>query len=370
MIRKREHDYSSLIAECLKNIGEIKKLSQDTVIIFTISSTVKNVKKCLPYLTPNRFFSRFTVTGCVVFTQYQAKIIACALDGKVDYILVDVEKKIPIGLSAHTDKKSSEDTLDFIESGNVSGEVIGNIKNSKLHQFKANDITVESIWIFLEKKIGNFSGKKIAILGGGNIGSKIALKLVESGCHVSIYRRNIYKGQTICQALNLIKPESTISKIEYEDSILKACFLADVVIGCTNGIPIINQKCLKLCRPNVICIDTGKGTFSSDSLQYLANKKINVYRTDISASLEGYITALLRNNEILGKSCGRGDYQGFPVVSGGLLGHDGEIVVNNYRAPTVVLGVANGKGDLKINLSSSERNKINSMKKIIKGNKG
>jgi len=265
--------YGKFISKCIENINIIKREYPNKKTFFTISSTVKLVKNRLPYTTPTRIYKFIVITGCVVFTQHQAKLVAMNIDGKVDYILVDVEKKIsfeksndkPEYISKEGDIKRGK-TLEYMESGNISGEVIEYIQKSKFYHFKANDITVDSLWIFIEKKLLNFSGKKIAIIGCGNIGSKIALKLVESGCNVSVYRRDTYKGNIIVNAINIIKPKSTIAQVEYVDQIIKACFMADVVIGCTNGISAIRVEHLRGCKPEVICIDAGKGTFEKSAV--------------------------------------------------------------------------------------------------------
>ena len=42
----------------------------------------------------------------------------------------------------------------------------------------------------------DLSGKKILIIGVGNIGSKIALRLVETGANISLFRRNKFNNNT------------------------------------------------------------------------------------------------------------------------------------------------------------------------------
>ena len=165
--------------------------------------------------------------------------------------------------------------------------------------------------------------------------------------NVSVCRRNQQKGFTITQALNLIKPQSTISQVKYSDSIIKTCFEANIVIGATDGSPAIKPHHLYGCSHDVICIDIGKNSFALETIKFLDQHKIRIFRADVTAAIEGYIATMLKNRYIIENVCGREIYHGIPIVSGGLLGRDGEIVVDSYDAPKTILGVADGKGDFK-----------------------
>ena len=82
---------------------------------------------------------------------------------------------------------------------------------SKIYTYKGNDLTVQASDTFLNnyflKDIRGLGGKKILILGSGNIGSKLVLKLVESGAEVFLYRRNLKKLKKIVETINLLLPK-------------------------------------------------------------------------------------------------------------------------------------------------------------------
>ena len=67
-----------------------------------------------------------------------------------------------------------------------------NIHKSIVKIYKSNDITVNSVESLVNDYFSNdtrgVSGKKILIIGVGNIGSKIALRLVETGANISLFR--------------------------------------------------------------------------------------------------------------------------------------------------------------------------------------
>jgi len=53
------------------------------------------------------------------------------------------------------------------------------------------------------------------------------------------------------------------------------------------------------------------------------------------------------------------------LVSGGLLGKKGEIIVDNVWQPKAIYGIADGKGDFIRKLSDEETERLNKLKKII-----
>ena len=84
--------------------------------------------------------------------------------------------------------------------------------------------------------------KKITIVGAGNIGSKLALILLERGSKIVICRRDFKKSKLIARTINLIKPKNTVEKVIPEDNFENASKNTDILIGATSGKPAINKK--------------------------------------------------------------------------------------------------------------------------------
>ena len=79
-----------------ENIGILKDTNLKTV--FTIATTSKQEE--YPYHTPIRKNDLFVVCGCVIFEQSILPEIIKIIDGNVDYIFVDTEKKITLRIHA------------------------------------------------------------------------------------------------------------------------------------------------------------------------------------------------------------------------------------------------------------------------------
>ena len=128
---------------------------------FTILNTAKKSKKY--FFTPIRFIEDIRVSGVVVTNTIEAYNFARLADGRFNYIAVDSEKKIG------PERYAFEGDL-----GNIEGTILNTVRNSTVINLKANDITVNAIDIFISYKMLGVPSRKVAILGTGNIGFKLA----------------------------------------------------------------------------------------------------------------------------------------------------------------------------------------------------
>ena len=249
----------NFLNEVSSRILEIKSFNKKT--IFSISTTAKQEENS--YMTPIRDCDSFVLTGCIIFDQKILPTLLKKIDGEVDVILVDSEKKIPMRIDNNfKDKPELYKTVGYVETGSISRICFEYIKKSKVFEFKPNDLTVNATWSFLSQRFRFLSGKKISILGAGNIGSKLALKLVECGAEVHLHRRDFYKGHHIVHGLNLIKPEGVIANIHFHQNIMQASFLSDILIGASNGHPVIDSDVVNSVKKSCLIVDLGKNNLT------------------------------------------------------------------------------------------------------------
>lgn len=342
-----------------------KKLKYFCVTITT--NTSKGEKKS--YLAPLREINKILIFGVVVYSTEQLKNICKTLDNSIDAIFVDAEKKIPFLIGLKHKKKFHKNQLkliykkerlsnEFVELGNLASTVKANTKNTLVHEFKPNDITVEHVWLLLRSHFGILGKKKMAIIGSGNIGFKLGLKLVESGTSVVLNRRNLNKNMFFANAINLIKPEATIASANFSADKIKACFSADAIIGCSNSLNTIDENMLKCMRPKGIVIDVGKGNIKKKAVDYAKRKGIKVIRCDITKTINNYVSFyfdFFRDKTPAGV---RNIKKTLRIVSGGFIGKKGDVVVDNYLKPTQILGIADGSGKFEKKISKRLRKKI------------
>ena len=366
------------VSRIQKSVLELKAIADDRNVttFFSIGSTTQSDSQ-RPYLTPLRLLENGVISGVIVFSQSQAIIAANAVKDIVDSILVDAEKKIGIQVGASGALLEHFNIRDFdsikrsrsnIEFGNISAAIRTIVSSEKLTEYKPNDLTVDAVWTFLSLKLNNLSGKKIAVLGCGNIGFKLALKLVESGVNVVLVRRDTSKGMFMANAINMVKPETTIATASYTASALQASAFCDVLIGAANtNTAVITWDMIQSMSPDGFIIDIGKGNVDAYALKMALENDIDIIRGDVTASLYGFISHKQQMQNIIQHKIGRREVDsGVSIVSGGILGKDGEVVVDNFSAPSLVYGVSDGCGNMKTELNENDKKNIRTVKEHMK----
>ncbi len=341
--------YNDIKNELFKLISIAKNKKKK--VGFCIGNTSKK-QKINYYITPIRQNEKIVVGGVIVFSEKVAiEIVNLINKINVDYILVDSEKKIP-----NPKTKNEVSNLERVVRENSKIKVL---------TYKGNDITVEAVDSFLNIKFSSFvnglGGKKIGIYGFGNIGSKLALKLVERGSYIYVIRRNNFKKNHIIKTINMIKPiynESHVSSLK--KSIIPDL---DVLIGATNGYPVINKNIIDKVKENVIIIDVGKNNITIDALKECKLKNIEIYRLDISSSFISTLSNLIYTEEVINKSFGRKKINNLFFVSGGMIGSKNDIVVDNIFNINKIYGIADGSGDFIHKLNATQKKQLNNLKK-------
>lgn len=67
---------------------------ENDILVFMIGNTANSDSNNLPYRTPLRKIVGGYVLGSIVFTQTQVIILSTIIDGLIDYIFIDAEKKL------------------------------------------------------------------------------------------------------------------------------------------------------------------------------------------------------------------------------------------------------------------------------------
>jgi len=356
--KKKRWKHDELLAELENVFTELIHIAkrENKKIGFCIGNTTQKIDHDY-FFTPIRNTSRCVAGSIIIDCVNIAVELAKALDGRVDYFFIDTEKKISPELYSESD------------AGNVERAVKGIVRESKILTYKGNDLTVDAIDGFLAQLISSddrgLGGKTVAIIGVGNIGFKLALKLTERGSHVVLVRRNTKALNSIVQALNYIKPRSTMAKIRGTSSINEAVQGADILIGLTPGTQDITAQIVESVKEGTVLIDGGKGSFSLQAIECATRRGLKVYRASITPSFEGQVSMLLRLEEMISREAGRLDIKGIPVVAGSLMGAKGDVILDSISKPTQVYGVANGCGDFKRDLSDKEKDKLETLKEYI-----
>ena len=132
------------------------------------------------------------------------------------------------------------------------------------------------------------------IIGAGNIGLKLSLKLVECGAEVIIVTKENQYIQKVIDSLNSIKNKGAISEISKANlNDLHKFKATDIIIGCTNSTPVISSDIVSQMNNNGLVVDLGKGTITDDGINRCSEKNIRTWRVDIAPMLDSVVSASL-----------------------------------------------------------------------------
>ncbi|WP_411843772.1 hypothetical protein [Salinicoccus sp. HZC-1] len=232
--------------------------------------------------------------------------------------------------------------------------------------YKPNDLTMEAADLTLLNYFDkNISEQSIAIYGTGNIAFKLALRLSERNADIFLYGRNKNKVRTCVEALRQITFDQNL--IHYGDTKVKV----DCLVSCVSADEIIDVKYLDILKQNSLCLDGGIGNFSKEFIKLSLEKGHEVRRLDVRQSqeiMDGYINS--RINSEFSKVIGRDTIKNQSVVAGGIMGLDGEIIIDSITKPSKVIGIANGIGGVKneSELNDEERENIKEVQSYIEQN--
>jgi len=290
-----------------------------------------------------------TVCGNILLNseRYLEEIVK-EIDGNVEIVLVDAETKV-------------HNIVD------LELKIRNLIKKSKIFTFRPNDLTVDAVDALIAQLKSPLNDKKVAIIGGGNLGSKLALKLVERGANVYLTRRNKTKLKKIVEGLNAIKSDYIKSKVYYMTQNLKASENADILIGTTPGIAAITTDMIRNMKANGLVIDMGNGTIFPDAIGDAKRRNIKVLCLFMKPGYDGALETIFQTENLIQhqKSKNLGN---FLMISGGILGKRGDIIVDDVDNPTEILSIADGKGDVVPDVGDREfQENIAIVKRLIRG---
>ena len=184
--------------------------------------------------------------------------------------------------------------------------------------------------------------------------------MTELGAKVYLNRRNKKKLACIVKAINYLKPSNTREKALVVDKI-KASKNSDVLIGSSDGKPVINKKMVISLKNNSIIIDAGKGTLTKEAIKIANERKIDIFRVDIFPSLEGLISKTFSMERQIEKLLKKKKIGKINIFNTGKLGDYGDLIVDDIDTPSIVYGICDGKGDFLRKIPQKYKNLIKTL---------
>ena len=289
------------------------------VLATTANKNNKNV-----HIGPLKSYSSDVAINLVFSNLKNLSEIINIFDGNIDLFAIDTEVKNNIN--------------------NFKMEATKYIKKSSLFYFKPNDYTLTAAEIFISHLTNHKLLSRTLICGLGNIGTKLALKLVEMGIIVEIIeKKNNEKAKKIAEVINLIS--SSQIKIDVSDS-NKSKKVLDIILFCNSAKYEIKKNIISRITSETIIIDIGMGVIGPKSKEIFINLGCSIYSLNTEPGFWGVYTTYNQFSKIF-KGFGRKIInEKLVIVSIGVYGNKGDILVDNINEVTKVFGICNGEGSL------------------------
>lgn len=276
------------------------------------------------YLLPIRNSESCVVGAIKIFSIEFLEKILKEIDGKIDYIFLDAEEKNP-------EMKYSERKAKEI------------VKNSKVLTVKVNDFTSLSADLIISQIKSPIEKKKIVIVGAGNIGCKLAMKLSERSAKVFITGRNYQETERKAESMNclLIKNSEKITAFPIEN--LDDFKDTDILVGFSrSSTASVTKEMTERTKEDALILDGGIGTIEEKAFEV----DRNFIRLDTRAGFYGYIDAVIKTDEFIRRDIGMRTIEKNSFVAGGKIGKKGEIIVDAIKDTRKIIGIADGIGGM------------------------
>ncbi len=331
---------SKSLKEAFNLLIKEKKSTKKIAIVLTITTHHFEEKiKIFPF----RYVDNFVCLPIGVKDNKSAIKIVKDFDGKIDVFFVDIENKL----------SSCYNLFEIVKR---------TVKTSNVFPIKGNDFSADATFAIVNYFLSGIAGKKICVIGAGNIGSKVALKLLESGAKIYIINSTKKSSHKVVNAINVLKPREcpdkakAISKKSIPQNL-------DCIIGFARGSSVITESMICKVKKGGCVLDGGLGTISLSGINEAKKRKISLQKIDIRMGFLSNALLMINTEKLLGKIYGEKRVENFHIVAGGFIGKKGDVVVDSITNTKEVIGIANGEGGL--SKSNHFRKNVKLVKKLV-----
>lgn len=326
--------------ESVERATELARLSADRaraagkVSVFGVTCTA-NLRNPGLFYSGMRDTPETTGYSAVLHEARWGLPVVRAVDGLVDFVLVDVEGKLEGWASA-------------------VGEILAGAWKSRILTYHPNDLTARAADALVAQLGVRPDGRPVAVLGAGHVGTRVAQRLVERGHVVRLWRRDAEALKKSCDAVNTLRSAHASGRAEAAAGAAAAAAGARAVLGCSAGMPVVTADVVQGLPDDALLLDVGNGTIAPEAIAAASARGLRMLCLNFRSAYDGEVTMLLRTRDLAERQVGRRQAGAATLISGGVLGRRGDVIVDNYARPTQIFGIADGKGDVAIPMEAPE----------------
>lgn len=317
-----------IVIKDIKNIS--KKFGRKSVFNIVIPTFNNEKKTFISQFIQESFL--FVIGSAEVVSLEDLKRIVKTIDGEIDIVLYDAERKLP----------ESEEMFKFITQ---------NLKESMLLLYRDTDVWAKAIENFV---LEITKGENILLVGTSNLAFKLSTALADMGKSVFVFGKEKF---SIPASFKFISADIIFLETLPDKKM-------DIIIG-IGPYPKVDLKFSSLIHNETCLIDGGIGTFSKDLIVWALERNIKVLRVDMRGVLDAEIKEKLNAYELIHSIGGKTYIKGIECVAGGYYGRKGAVVLDSIKNPKYIVGICDGEGKVKYLLNKAERRFVKKVEKEI-----
>lgn len=254
------------------------------------------------------------------------------LDGKVDNVLLDI---------------------DYFSNKTNLNEYVQSFVSSKVFTYSDTDLWIKAVYEQV-KSIFKHQIEKADIICVGKDAKVQTL--------VQLLQKDKYKIRIITKSEDAKKENYYLSlnDINFGQQVKKS----NLVIFWDNE-QDINTRIIKCLNKNAIIFDAGLNSLSEKNVEELTDTGYTLLRVNMWPAITTLLLEKLETNKIHHLLSGRRMFNNIPIIAGCIIGKKGDIIVDDIKKPTRILGIANGRGGILDQYDKDEIEKLNIIKQDI-----
>ena len=193
--------------------------------------------------------------------------------------------------------------------------------------------TVTQVSLLLERRLRD---RAIAMAGVPPLAGRAAFAFAEAGARV-------YLDAPLAEVLGMGLDELRNLSFAPLD---EAAADLDAVVCLSPRRPDVSTELVKRIRPGGLLFDGGIGSLAPETLPVAEARGVRVVRVDLRPSLAARALEHIGMERVVSTHMGRATWGSVSVVAGGLIGREGDVIVDSIALPTRIIGIADGQGGI------------------------
>jgi len=294
-----------------------KKKCKESVLNIVLSDSDKNENYISNFIQESPLY----VVGSMEISEYEfIRDLMADIKDNFDYVLLDNSIK-------------REDDKGIVL------KIIEYLKNTRLLMYNDLSVWARCVTSVLTALLGNLMEKRIVVYGNNKLAHHISYGFGDSGAH-------------------LWQPGK---KSPPDRGFLTHCH---AVISCDRKNKLKKDFFTQLNRVDIV-IDAKIDSIDETCIDFLNQGQVKLLRPDMRSAIAGEILHQISNYNLVKNDMKRETFKGHNVISGGLIGKSGEVVVDSVSSPTQVIGIAQGNGKVRYTFNNDEKKIVEEIQAYI-----